>query len=106
MLPAPLAALIALPALGAALSVFVPVLLYLTPRRIGSAASPRAIGYQVAAGMIGGATLPAVIGVLMQSISVSALGPSLATLAAVLLALHVASSRPIGARGYARQLFR
>src|SRR5207247_8651099 len=34
MLPAPLAALIALPALGAALSVFVPVLLYLTPRRI------------------------------------------------------------------------
>jgi fucose permease len=106
MLPAPLAALIALPALGAALSVFVPVLLYLTPRRIGSAAAPRAIGYQVAAGMIGGATLPAAIGLLMQSIAVSALGPSLVILAVVLAGLHVAASRPVRARSYGRQLFR
>jgi fucose permease len=95
VLPPPLAALVALPLLGAALSVFVPVLLYLTPRRIGSAAAPRAIGYQVAAGMIGGASLPAVVGLFMQSIDV-----------AVLAGLHVASTRPLGARGYLRQLFR
>jgi fucose permease len=106
VLPPPVAALVALPSLGAALSVFVPVLLYLTPRRIGSAAAPRAIGYQVAAGMIGGASLPAVVGLLMQAAGVAVLGPCLVTMAAVLTGLHVASTRPVGARGYARQLFR
>jgi fucose permease len=106
LLPPPVAALLALPCLGAALSVFVPVLLYLTPRRIGSAASPRAIGYQVAAGMIGGASLPAAVGVLMQSIDVAVLGPCLVTMAAVLAGLHVASTRSLDSRTYARQLFR
>src|SRR2546423_7237265 len=106
VLPAPAAALIALPCLGATLSVFVPVLLYLTPRRIGTAAAPRAIGYQVAAGMIGGAALPTVGGLLMQSVGVAILGPCLVTMAAVLTGLHLVATRPIGSRGYARQLFR
>src|SRR5438552_858924 len=106
ILPPPIAALVALPCLGATLSVFVPLLLYLTPRRIGSAAAPRAIGYQVAAGMIGGAFLPAAVGLLMQVIDVAVLGPCLVTMAAVLTGLHVVSTRPIGSRGYARQLFR
>jgi len=106
LLPPPVAALVALPCLGAALAVFVPVLLYLTPRRIGSAAAPRAIGYQVAAGMIGGAVLPAAVGLLMQGIGVAILGPCLVTMAAVLAGLHVLSTRPLGSRGYARQFFR
>jgi fucose permease len=108
VLPPPAAALLALPCLGAALSVFVPVLLYLTPRRIGTAAAPRAIGYQVAAGMIGGACLPAAVGVLMQSIDVAVLGPCLVAMAAVLVGLHLASSRSLRIRSgtYARQLFR
>jgi fucose permease len=106
VLPPPAAALLALPCLGAALSVFVPILLYLTPRRVGSAAAPRAIGYQVAAGMAGGASLPAVIGLLMQSIDVAVLGPCLVTMAVVLTGLHVASTRPFGSRIYLRQLFR
>jgi hypothetical protein len=42
----------------------------------------------------------------MQSIAVSALGPSLVILAIVLAGLHVASTRRVSARGYARQLFR
>jgi fucose permease len=96
VLPPPLAALIALPFLGVALSVFVPVLLYLTPRRIGTAAAPRAIGYQVAATMIGGATLPAAVGLLMQSAGIDVLGPSLVAMAAVLAGLHVASTRQLG----------
>jgi fucose permease len=104
--PPPLAALVALPWLGVALSVFVPVLLYLTPRRIGTAAAPRAIGYQVAAGMIGGATLPAAVGLLMQSIGVAVLGPCLVAMAVVLAGLHVVSTRTAGSRGYVRQLFR
>jgi fucose permease len=106
LLPPPIAALVALPCLGATLSVFVPLLLYLTPRRIGSAAAPKAIGYQVAAGMIGGACLPAVVGLLMQVIDVAVLGPCLVTMAAVLAGLHVVSTRPVASRGYARQLFR
>lgn len=106
VLPAPVAALVALPFLGAALSVFVPVLLYLTPRRIGSAAAPHAIGYQVAAGMFGGATLPAAVGLLMQWIDVSVLGPCLVAMAVVLAGLHVAATRPVGSRDYVRQLFR
>jgi fucose permease len=106
VLPPPLAALVALPCLGAALSVFVPLLLYLTPRRIGTAAAPRAIGYQVAAGMIGGASLPAAVGLLMQSIDVSVLGPCLVAMAVVLAGLHVASTRRVGSRSYVSQLFR
>ncbi len=106
VLPPPVAALVALPCLGATLSVFVPVLLYLTPRRIGSAAAPRAIGYQVAAGMIGGASLPAVVGVVMQAIDVAVLGPCLVTMAAVLAGLHIASTRSVGSRTYLRQLLR
>jgi fucose permease len=106
VLPPALAALVALPFLGAALSVFVPVLLYLTPRRIGTAAAPHAIGYQVAAGMIGGASLPAAVGVLMQSIDVDVLGPCLVAMSVVLAVLHVASTRQVGSRDYVRQLFR
>jgi fucose permease len=106
VLPPPAAALLALPCLGAALSVFVPILLYLTPRRVGSAAAPRAIGYQVAAGMVGGASLPAAVGLFMQSIDVAVLGPCLVTMAVVLTGLHVASTRPFGSRTYVRQLFR
>ena len=106
VLPPPLAALVALPLLGVALSVFVPVLLYLTPRRIGTAAAPRAIGYQVAAAMIGGATLPAAVGLLMQSIGVQVLGPCLVAMAVVLGGLHVGSTRTFGAPTYVRQLLR
>jgi len=95
LLPPPVAALVALPCIGASLSVFVPLLLYLTPRRVGRAAAPRAIGYQVAAGMIGGAVLPGAIGVAMQSIGVSTLGPCLSVLA---LALGACMSRHGGPR--------
>lgn len=100
LLPPPVAALVALPCIGASLSVFVPLLLYLTPRRVGRAAAPRAIGYQVAAGMIGGAVLPGAIGVVMQSIGVSSLGLCLSVLALALGGLHVASRRS-ASRGYA-----
>jgi fucose permease len=93
LLPPPVAALVALPCIGASLSVFVPLLLYLTPRRVGRAAAPRAIGYQMAAGMIGGAVLPAGIGVVMQSSGVSTLGLCLSALALALGGLHLAIRR-------------
>ena len=89
VLPPPIAALIALPSIGLSLSVFVPLLLYLIPRRVGRAAAPHVIGYLVAAGMIGGAVLPAGIGQVMQTTGVSGLGICLSGLAAAFGGLHV-----------------
>jgi fucose permease len=91
ILPPPIAALVALPSIGLSLSVFVPVLLYLIPRRVGRAAAPHVIGYLVAAGMIGGAALPAGIGLVLQSTGVSSLGICLSTLAAAFGVIHVAA---------------
>ncbi|MEO8632831.1 MAG: MFS transporter [Chloroflexota bacterium] len=93
MLPPAIAALVALPSIGLSLSVFVPLLLYLIPRRVGRAAAPHVIGYLVAAGMIGGALLPAGIGLVMQSNGVSSLGICLTALAVTLGCLHVAARR-------------
>jgi fucose permease len=90
ILPPPIAALIALPSIGLSLSVFVPLLLYLIPRRVGRAAAPHVIGYLVAAGMIGGAVLPAGIGLVLQATGVSSLGICLTALAATFGALHLA----------------
>lgn len=91
ILPPPIAALVALPSIGLSLSVFVPLLLYLIPRRVGRAAAPHVIGYLVAAGMIGGAALPAGIGLVLQSTGVSSLGICLSALAATFGVLHVAA---------------
>jgi len=91
--PAFIAALVALPLLGISLSVFVPVLIYVTPQRVGHEAAPHAIGYMVAAGMLGGATLPALIGLVMQNSGVALLGPALVLLAVALALLHRASLR-------------
>ncbi|MDP9281374.1 MAG: MFS transporter [Chloroflexota bacterium] len=90
-LPPPIAAFIALPSIGLSLSVFVPLLLYLIPRRVGRAAAPHVIGYLVAAGMIGGAVLPAGIGLVLQATGVSSLGICLSALAAAFGVLHLAA---------------
>jgi fucose permease len=89
--PPVIAALLALPFIGFSLSVFVPLLLYLIPRRVGRAAAPHVIGYLVAAGMIGGAVLPAGIGLVLQSTGVASLGICLSALAAVFGGLHLAA---------------
>lgn len=91
--PAVLAALVALPLLGLSLSVFVPVLISVTPQRVGHETAPHAIGYMVAAGMLGGAALPAAAGLLMQNSGVAVLGPTLIVLAVLLALLHRVSLR-------------
>jgi len=91
ILPPPIAALVALPSIGLSLSVFVPLLLYLIPRRVGRAAAPHVIGYLVAAGMIGGAVLPAGIGLVLQATGVSSLGICLTALATTFGVLHLAA---------------
>ena len=95
-LPVPAAGLVALPFIGLALSVFFPVLIFLTPGRVGAAAATRAIGYQAAAGTVGGAFLPGLVGVAISVSGFAVLGPALAAMAVGLGAFHLATRHPKG----------
>jgi fucose permease len=89
--PPPVAAFIALPALGIAVSLNFPLLLSLTPERVGSAMTAHTVGYGLAAGNLGAGAIPALTGLVLQSAGVLALGPILASLAVVMAALHAGS---------------
>ena len=84
-------ALIALPILGAAVSVIFPLLLSITPARVGTAMTSHAVGYELAAGTLGSGGLPALTGLALQSAGLLTLGPLLTVFAAGLLVLHLVS---------------
>src|SRR5438067_791979 len=92
--PPGVAAFFALPLIGVAVSVFFPLLLSLTPGRVGTAMTSHAIGYGLAAGNIGAGGLPAASGIVLQAVGVMTLGPLLAAMSGALVALHVLSRRP------------
>ena len=75
------------------MSAMFPLLLSVTPARVGPAMTANAVGYQLAAGTIGGGGLPAATGIVLQAVGVLTLGPLL-VLMAVAMALHYAISRP------------
>jgi fucose permease len=81
LLPAPAAAIVALPALGLGSSVVVPVVYKLLPQRIPSKTATRATGYVAAVGLIGGALIPPAIGLAFQLSGPWVLGPALLSLA-------------------------
>ncbi|PWU46823.1 MFS transporter [Micromonospora sp. S4605] len=98
------AALIALPGpawlavtglavVGFAAAPVFPLLTLTTADRVGPAHADRAIGLQIGTAGLGGALIPAGIGVLLGNTSVELLGPALLLLALALLALHAASAR-------------
>ena len=89
--PPLVSALVALPILGAAVSVIFPLLLSITPSRVGAAMTSHAVGYELAAGTLGGGGLPALTGLVLQSAGLVTLGPLLTIFAAGLLVLHLAS---------------
>ena len=91
--PPLVSALIALPMLGVALSVIFPLLLSLTPSRVGAGMTAHAVGYGLAAGTIGGGGVPATVGLALQSVGFFMLGPLLSVLAMVLALLHAISGR-------------
>jgi len=84
-------ALIALPILGAAVSVIFPLLLSITPTRVGTAMTSHAVGYELAAGTLGSGGLPALTGLALQSAGLLTLGPLLTVFASGLLVLHLLS---------------
>jgi fucose permease len=89
--PPLVAAFIALPILGIAVSLIFPLLLSLTPERVGAVMTTHTVGYGLAAGNIGAGAIPALTGLALQSAGVLALGPILAVLAVVLATLHAIS---------------
>jgi fucose permease len=89
--PAAVAAFLALPLIGVAVSVFFPVLLSVTPRRVGRAMTSHAIGYGLAAGNVGAGGLPARSGIALQSFGVMTLGPLLLLMSVAVVGLHLIS---------------
>lgn len=90
---------VGLPLMGAGLSVMVPLLISLIPSRVGASFATSAIGYQAAAGTIGGALLPGGLGVLMQWRGSLILGPALLVLVALLGGVHYLTRMTIGGTG-------
>jgi fucose permease len=91
--PQAVAGFIALPLLGFSVSVIYPLLLSVTPARVGASMTGHAVGYSLAAGTVGGGALPAAIGVVLQAVGLAALGPALVLLAAAVLGLHLVNRR-------------
>jgi fucose permease len=93
-IPAPAwLAVLGLVIIGFAAAPVFPLLTLTTTDRVGAAHADRAIGLQVAAAALGGAVLPAGIGVLMSRIAVDAYGPALVVLGVSLIALYAAAGR-------------
>jgi fucose permease len=85
------AAFVALPLIGFAVSVLYPLLVSLTPSRVGTTLTVHAVGYGIAAGTLGGGALPSVIGVVLQDAGLWTLGPILTGIAVALALLHAVS---------------
>jgi fucose permease len=75
----------ALIATGFAHGPIFPLEMVVTPRRFGAALTATVIGFEIAAANIGGATAPAVIGVLVDRFGLSAVPPTLVMSSVVLL---------------------
>ena len=93
-LPGIMAAFIALPLIGLAVSLLYPLLLSLTPGRVGAAMTGYTVGYGLAAGTFGGGLIPALIGLLLQAVGLRSLGPALTLIAGALLLVHFVSRTP------------
>jgi fucose permease len=78
----------ALAPLGFALAPVFPVLIAVTPERLGVHRAARAIGLQIAASSVGGVSIPAAMGVGAQAIGTWALAPMVLVSAVALAALH------------------
>jgi fucose permease len=79
--------------IGFAAAPVFPLLTLTTADRVGARHADRTIGLQIGAAGLGGALLPAGIGVLISRFGVEALGPSLVALSLILFGLHLASGR-------------
>lgn len=78
----------ALPLLSFSLASIYPGLMAETPRRVGAALAPHAVGFQVSAATVGVATVPGLAGLLAEWLGLAAVGWVLVGCAVALLVLH------------------
>lgn len=78
----------ALPLLSFSLASIYPGLMSETPRRVGEALAPHAVGFQVSAAVLGVATVPGLAGALSERLGLAAVGWVIVTCALALLVLH------------------
>lgn len=83
--------------LGVALAPIFPTLIAETPARLGAAHTANAIGVQVSLAVVGGALLPAVIGIASRAVGLEVIG-----LALLLMALSLAGLNELGRRAEGR----
>ena len=86
-------AVLGLVVIGFAAAPVFPLMTLTTAERVGAAHADRAIGLQIGGAGLGGALIPAGIGVLLGAAGVEALGPTLVVLSLLLIALYAASTR-------------
>ena len=79
--------------LGGALAGVFPALISLTPVRLGEQRARNVISWQVGAAAAGGAGLSAVIGLLIGTTSLAALGPAITVLALIVVAAELVLDR-------------
>jgi fucose permease len=98
-LPAPAwVAVTGLCLVGFAAAAVFPLLTLTTGARVGAAHADRVVGMQIGAAGLGGALIPAAVGVLLSHTDVAALGPALLVLSAALLVVHLLGIRARPAR--------
>jgi fucose permease len=91
--PGPTVTVIAFAVLGGALAGVFPALVTLTPVRIGERRAQHVIAWQVGAAAAGGAGISALIGLLIGTAGLAVLGPSLTTLAILVIAAELILTR-------------
>jgi fucose permease len=74
--------------IGLALAPVFPSLIATTPARLGPRHTANAVGFQIAAAVLGASLVPAAIGVLAGSLGLEAIAPGLFVAAALLLSLY------------------
>lgn len=79
--------------IGASFAPVFASLILLTPRWVGAAHADNAIGFQIAAAGLGGATLTAAVGFVANSVGLETIGGSVVVLTLALLMLYQALSR-------------
>jgi fucose permease len=86
-------AVIAFIVLGGSLAGVFPALIALTPVRLGEQRAHNVISWQVGSAAAGGAGLSAVLGLLIGTTSLAALGPAITVLALIVVAAELALNR-------------
>lgn len=73
---------------GLSMSTLFPLAMMLTPGRVGKAASPHAVGFQVSAATLGGAALPWIAGLIATRTSLAAIGWVITAAALLFFLIH------------------